>query len=159
MRRKLISIVMALVLLISLAGCSCSRSTKNDDKTSSITLINTKTEVITKLSKDCEYTFDSKTHHKILNEDGDKVAEITTDMGDKFEGMIEDAKTSDIRKLIDRGEMDRDVEYLFLDYKDGETYSLLIKVNDSTCLWVDSEDKDVIEDLIDCMTVKSKSTK
>ena len=156
--KRIIALVMLTAMAFTLSSCSFLLSKKipdQDTKHSVITLVNTRTTIVTILPEDCEYTFDED-NHTILDGNGNYAGYITSDMGETWINMKQDLLSSEtVRKLIAESKLKTGQDYISVNYNDGEVYNALIRINVSTCLWLDCENESTLAELLDTISVKS----
>ena len=152
---RVIAVLLALMALtLSFDACT-SKAPEPDAKHSSITLINTRTTVVTELPKKCDYTF-ADDNHTILNANGEEVGYVTTDLGVAYDDMEDDLNNPDtVRTLLKKGKLKSRNKYIAVDYNNGEIFDAIIKANWTTCLWLDCPDKDTLFELLDIISVKT----
>ena len=158
MKKAVIILILSLIMLLC-ASCSfigVTDAPEADELHSVITLGNTNTTVVTELPEGCGYTF-SEDSHWICSADGEQLAFLTTDMASAWDGIREEMTHEDtVRKLISEGELSSGNEYFTVDYNDGEMFNALIRVNPSTCLWIDCHDEALLSELLGLITVTAR---
>ena len=156
MIKKIILVIVIISAMLLCASCSFIGSTdapEADELHSIITLGNTNTTVVTELPEGCSYTF-SEDSHWVCNAKGEQLAFLTTDMASAWDGIRDEMTHEDtVRKLISEGELSSGNEYFTVDYNDGEIFNALIRVNPSTCLWIDCHDEALLSELLGLITV------